>query len=63
METGESGSLQMGELDHKEGYVCVHMLSHVRLFAAPQAIAHLAPLIMEFPRQECWSVLPNKALH
>ena len=55
--------VQMWELDHKEGCVCVHMLSHVRLFAAPQTIAHQAPLIMEFPRQECWSVLPNKALH
>ena len=32
-------------------------LGHV-LFAAPRAIAHQAPLSVEFSRQEYWSVLP-----
>ena len=34
------------------------MLSHVRLFANPWTIVHLAPLSMEFSRQEYWSGLP-----
>ena len=41
------------------GHVC--MLSHfsrVPLFATPWAASHQAPLSMEFPRQEYWSVLP-----
>ena len=37
-------------------YVCV--LSHVRLFATPWAVAHQAPLSMGFSRQEDWSGLP-----
>ena len=32
-------------------------LSCVRLFATPWAVAHLAPLYMEFSRQEHWSGL------
>ena len=36
--------------------VCVYSsLSHVQLFATPWAIACLAPLSMEFSRQEYWS--------
>ena len=34
------------------------MLSRVRLFATPWSVAHQAPLVMEFPRQEYWSRLP-----
>ena len=34
------------------------MLSHVRLFATPSTVPHLAPLSMEFSRQEYWSGLP-----
>ena len=34
------------------------MLCCVRLFAAPWAVAHQAPLPVEFPRQEYWSGLP-----
>ena len=38
-----------------------HMLncfSHVQLFETPWTVAHLAPLPMEFSRQEYWSGLP-----
>ena len=38
--------------------VCVHMVSHVRLFATPWTVAHQAPLSMAFLRQEYWSGLP-----
>ena len=31
------------------------MLSHVQLFASPRAVA---PLFVEFSKQECWSMLP-----
>ena len=34
------------------------LLSHVRLFAIPWAIAYKAPPSMEFSRQEYWSGLP-----
>ena len=34
------------------------LLSHVRLFASPWAVAHGAPLFMEFSRQEHWSGWP-----
>ena len=34
------------------------VLSHVRLFPTPWAVAHQAPLSMRFPRQEYWSGLP-----
>ena len=34
------------------------LLSHVRLFGTPWAIARQAPLSMGFPRQEYWSGLP-----
>ena len=37
-------------------YVCV--LSHVRLFMPPWAIAHQDPLAMKFSWQEYWSGLP-----
>ena len=37
-------------------YACV--LSHVRLFATPWALALQAPLSMGFPKQEYWSGLP-----
>ena len=33
-------------------------LSHVRLFAALQTVAHLAPLSLGFSRQDYWSGLP-----
>ena len=34
------------------------LLSHVQLSATPWTVARLAPLFMEFPRQEYWSGLP-----
>ena len=37
---------------------CVQSLSRVRLFSAPQMVAHQAPLPMEFSRQEYWRGLP-----
>ena len=36
--------------------VVVESLSCVRLFAAPWTVARHAPLSMEFPRQEYWSL-------
>ena len=36
----------------------VSALSRVRLFAAPWAVAHQAPLSMGFSRQEHWRGLP-----
>ena len=39
--------------------VVVRVLSQVRLFATPQAIAHQAPLSMGFSRQEYWSGMPT----
>ena len=35
--------------------VCVCVFSHVELFATPWTVAHQAPLLMEFSRQEYWS--------
>ena len=35
-----------------------HLLSHAQLFAIPCALAHQAPLSMEFSRQQYWSGLP-----
>ena len=34
------------------------MLSHVGLFVTPWTVARLAPLSMEFSKQEYWSELP-----
>ena len=34
------------------------LLSHVQLFATPWTVAHQAPLLMGFPKQEYWSGLP-----
>ena len=34
------------------------LLIHVRLSVTPWAVAHQAPLSMEFSRQEYWSGLP-----
>ena len=39
-------------------YVCVCMISCVRLVEIPWTIAHQAPLPMQFSRQEYWSGLP-----
>ena len=38
--------------------VCVHSLSHVRLFVTPWTVARQALVSMEFSRQEYWSGLP-----
>ena len=38
--------------------MCVHVLSHVWLIAAPRTVALQAPLSMGFSRQEDWSRLP-----
>ena len=43
-------------------YVCVCKLSHVWLFATPWIVARLAPLSMEFSRQEYQSGLPFPTL-
>ena len=34
--------------------MCVCVLNHVQLFAAPRTVAHQVPLSMGFPRQEYW---------
>ena len=34
------------------------MLSHIQLFVTPWTVAHQAPLLMEFSRQEYWGVVP-----
>ena len=41
-------------------HACMHaqLLIHVRLSVTPWAVAHQAPLSMEFSRQEYWSGLP-----
>ena len=36
----------------------LHLINHVRLFATPWTVVHLASLTMEFLRQEYWSGLP-----
>ena len=33
-------------------------VTHVRLFVIPWTIAHHAPLLLEFSRQEYWNRLP-----
>ena len=38
--------------------VCECVLSHVQLFATSCAVAHQAPPLTGFSRQECWSGLP-----
>ena len=38
--------------------VCMLVLSHVQLFETPWTLAHQAPLLVEFSRQESWSGLP-----
>ena len=40
--------------------ICIHVQSlfHVLLFATPWIVTRLAPLFMEFSRQEHWSGLP-----
>ena len=38
------------------------MLSHIRLFVTPQAVARQAPLSTELSRQEHWSQLPFPTL-
>ena len=49
--------LTMMILLSSESMLCVCVLSHVLLFAAPWAIACQAPLSMGFLRQEYWSGL------
>ena len=43
-------------------YVFCCVLSHVQLFLSPWTVAHLAPLSMEFSRQEYWSGFPFPSL-
>ena len=38
--------------------VRAQLLSHVQLFETPWTVAHQAPLLMGFSRQEYWSGLP-----
>ena len=40
------------------GKACAWSLNHVQLFVTPWAVAHQAPLAMEFSRQEYWSGWP-----
>ena len=40
------------------GYTVLSRVSHVRIFATLQAVAHQAPLSMGFSTQEYWSGLP-----
>ena len=46
--------------DFAYGCICmkVQLLSRVRLFVTPQAVAYQAPLSMGFSRQQYWSRLP-----
>ena len=44
-------------------WLMCELLSHVRLFATPQKIAHQAPLSMRFSRQEYWSGSNPGLLH
>ena len=40
-------------------HVCMlSHFTHVQLFATLWTVAHQAPLLMGFSRQECWSRLP-----
>ena len=39
-------------------FVLAQSLSHIQLFLSPWTVVHQASLSMEFPREECWSVLP-----
>ena len=39
-------------LSNLNSQLCVHVLSHVQLFATPWTVAHQAPLSMKFSRQE-----------
>ena len=59
---GAKVSLQKIMPKHTKRYskllVIMCMLSHVRLFVAPWAVARQAPLSVEFSRQEYWSGLP-----
>ena len=36
---------------------CTRVLSHVGLFVTPWTVAHQAPLLVEFSKQEYWSGL------
>ena len=44
--------------DFKLPCICVHLLSHVRLFATLWTVAQQAPLYLGFHRQEYWSAFP-----
>ena len=37
--------------------LCWKSLSHYKVFATPWTVAHQAPLLMRFPRQEYWNKL------
>ena len=42
-------------------WICAQSLSHVQLFETWWTVARLAPLSVEFSRQEYWSELPFPA--
>ena len=44
--------------EQQRGCLGAQVLSHVRHFAVLWTVARQAPLLMGFPRQECWSGLP-----
>ena len=50
----------LGWKDFLENKKC-YLFSHVRLFVTQWAVAHQAPLSMDFSRQEYWSELPCPA--
>jgi len=54
----DQGDHRMTSHDRFLPCVC-YWLSRVRLFAIPWTVVHLAPLSMEFSRQEYWSGLPH----
>ena len=47
-----------GNCKHSQNPVHTCVLSYVRLFATPWAVAHKAPLFMECSRHESWSEVP-----
>ena len=49
---------QLNNSNKLDTQLCVCALNHVQLFAIAGAVAHQAPLSMEFSRQEYWSGWP-----
>ena len=56
--SGKRGNTETKEEQSRTNTRVLCHFSHVYLFVASWAVAHQAPLSMEFPRQEHWGVLP-----